>query len=366
MRPLVKKLDSHHLWDDGPLTGLSDLLDVMPGLEDLAVYRRQCHPLRNHPVWRQLKSLKVLVDEYEDNFEDSDGSDDERCSLKSTDYPNALHTLTIRGTLHPSRNGSNWSKLSFPHVQTFILDHGKLSRIQEQIPENVQLLPSLPQLRMLKAFQCVSDEAGERLLCKIVKENATSIEHLILSHKGTSGRGRLLLSSELLPFLQNLRALDFRGAAKVPSQNTLRSIFPESLSQLKLHWYHDIDFGFELLQLLADRADIFLPNLQAIPNLIFQPKGIVTDTSADNGDGAVTRYQLQKLLQLAYQSQVSLMRRGVVQEPGASYPEYYDNFSITTICLPFPQAYKSSLSDLQRGIMDSLEAKGELSVEGIR
>lgn len=363
LRPLVKKLDSHHLWDDGPLTGLSDLLDVMPGLEALAVSMRQCHPLRNHPVWRQLKTLEVLVDDDEDNSDEIDGEDSELFSLNSTDFPSALQALTIQGSLRPSQNGSDWSKLSFPNVQSLVLTYSKLWRVQERIPENVQLLPSLPQLRIFKAYQCTLDGPGETLLCKIVKEKAKSIEHLVLSHHAFAGSGRLLLCSELLPFLQNLKVLDFQGAATLPLQNTLRSIFPGSLCRLDLHWYNDIDFGFELLHLLADEADVFLPKLQALPNLLFEPKCMIADSPVAEKDGGVTRYQLQELIQLAYRSQISLVRRGIDRRSRASYPNEYDPLSYNIICLPFPHSFKTSVSLLQRSIMEDLESLGILPVE---
>lgn len=348
LAPLVKRFHPHDTWIEGPSTALSRMLITMSNLERLFVWARQCAALRDHPTWRQLKHLQIRKDSRPFLITTEDGQ--EESSIESTlhilhqkDLPDKLESLELQEYDDLAREGVDWSSLVLPHLHTFKLCHCDLIFTESSsISDNVRLLPETPRLKTFIIEMSNSDIDPEKLLTKLIKENAGTIECLKLDLIYT---GRSLLSAKLLPLLPRLHTLEFIGHADANGRKRPQDVFPSSLRTLDIDWHGPLNFGTELLESLVNENEIFLPKLESVPRLVYTP---VAGT-------ALKRSAIKKLLQLAYRAQNSLLARGNVKLPALRLPTSPVESTSQIFLLPFPAGYRESLPFEQRVIMEDFE-----------
>lgn len=346
LRTYVKSLDPQDIWRAGPTAALAMLLHTTPNLEWLAVFVRQCHQLRDNATWRQLKGLQITSD-------NSQTEQEKKRIWIQEDLPSTLETLELHHFTHFSQDTFKWSDLDLPYLRTIRLHKTHISGYPRfnpsRVAEDVKFLPKMPSLTAfeIRTLYCPynQEEAGQ-LLCKLIKEFSQQIKFLLFEECGAVN---FILSSGLLCELPQLQSIDLIGSAiEYLGRDAMRSIFPSSIRRLSCQWSDSVEFGMELLTLLADRDDIFLPNLESVPTLIF------THRIEEEGGWPPTRHQVRSILQLSYRAQASLLARGTTRLTELNLPWLHD---VAIIMLPFPRKYKDMTSEVQYSVMKDLVAR---------
>lgn len=362
LAPLVRRLNAHDLFQEGPTMGFSRLVELLPNLEVLSIYARQWRGLRHHPMWSQLRSLQMRGFARDDGIEfesgstigeaDSDADEgvpqeevaqSKRLHMTSEDFPAQLEKLAFKGSLDFSSENQRWLGVVLPGVKTFVLDRSDLMFTTIPMSPEVRVLPAMPALTSFEAFNCVRDDISEVRLIKLIRENKDTLENLRLFHHGS---GKSLLSPVLMRELKHLHTLDFRGT--VPDSNSidLRVCLPSSLRRLKLHFEGSFEFGMNLLELLSKTRPFFLPNLEEIPSLAYSPSGL---SGANEVTSNEFEPRVKALVRLSASTHTRLLARGNISTPELRLPLHYGPSTI--ICLPYPADYLSALQSLQRDIM---------------
>lgn len=354
---LVTRLDVTYLWRESPIHGLVKLLDVTPHVVWLSLYCHQCRQLREHPLWARLKHLRLEAVYYGIDFRHSNEGDLVALpkAIISKDMPVGLEVLELKGNVGLALDAICWPGVFLRTVHTIKLDSGYADSHQKLLSKGKRLLPSAPNLRTFEISMIVESSASEDLAIKLVIEKGKHIANLRLH---VLAKGHFNRSLQVLPTLVNLQVLDYHGPLSDIDKDTLRLSFPDTLQRLHLSWQGSPNIGVMLLELLPDINQIFLPNLQDIPSLIYC---VTRDASEEvdgvTGWGTATEEQLRDLLKLSAETHNILMARCTSRRPILSAGQ--DDI----VCLPFPQAYVSSLDDQQRSLMEAMMKSGELPSE---
>lgn len=358
---LVRTLDSEAIFGEGPSKGLAALLDTMPLLAHLSVYPHQMRRLSRQPRWNALQHLRLHPSGNFDNLDDSDDQYDSdgldppihtrELEYREALFPKGLASLTLvrnAAIVSPNRPMSG---ITLESLDTLILEGTHLTPLHESIPTEGRLLPRMPNLRTVYASNSCPGPGSEATLIRLIQETSSTLRHLRLEH---NQRGANLISYALLPDLKHLEVLEFSGIVQVWNKTDLVRILPPSLRWFDIKWHGSVDFGIQLLESLEN--DLFLPNLEACPRLTYEPwMGNVHGVPLDHARVA---------LEAACKAYNKLMKRKSFKSSiGFRLPTLYHDLSRTVPCLPFPLAWRSSLSIPIGQILDDLVINGEVSIE---
>lgn len=332
---LVRALDTHDVFAEGPLHGLKALLRCLPNLKRMSVSEHQIEELSEVPQWDRLDHL--IVRQSEGPYSQEQGVD-----FGAFIFPASMRTLHFSSCRSLVDRRRSWAKFELPYLETLILDRVATDDFGE-LPRNAEdrYLPRMTNLRKFQAEGCCQGPNSEGMLMKLIKETSNTLRHLILTHNPALGGG--FISSTFLPQLKKLEILEYIGQVHDFTPDQLKTIFPPSIRWFSIDYRGPPAFGTHLLQALSEET--FLPNLKACPRLICWS----TEPS--------TAEIVQPLLKLSQDTCAHMdARRTFTATGGLRLPNMYDSESIDIICLPSPWLYQLSLSDSMREMMDEMLA----------
>lgn len=358
----VRRLDTEGLRMSFKSNALARLLDVTPHLRWLSVYPQQCRSLSRHPIWRQITYLRVIVNRLLVSFDFigklREGSRNEESPLlTTTDLPSRLETLEITEDLFYFLSNCV-ANIKLPHLQTLKVEQasawfGSASVEASGLSPNF----STPRIRSFEAVVRLEKVGLKEMLTELIKRNGDFVENLVLVV--LDGKKHDLLSCGLLPSLPQLKTLEYDGPIAKMDKESCRLAFPPSLQRLNLAWQGSYEFGILVLELLSDKTSIFLPNLKCIPSMIYC---ISARMHINEAAGEVIKEgQLRKLMELSAHTHRTLLARCASREPtlSANQERPHEEF----VCLPFPQAYRTSLGYRQRSLIKELKRSGRLPAQ---
>lgn len=356
---LVTRLDLEGITYGGSAHGLLRLLDVTPNITSLSLRISFCYKFRSHRIWNQLKHLRLELSgssSFEADFQYHARMGGPSGGLDV--MPNRLKSLELTGNIEDLMVGVYWPALFFPTLQRLKLHRNFAWKTHELLSKKSKLLPSTPALQALEVKIEIEDSFCEELWTRIVLENANRITTLVLEVEGIPHN---FLSQSVLASLPHLLNLEYVGAVSNMAKDTCRAIFPPSLQRLKIAWRGCAEFGLHLLELLSDIEASFLPNLELTPSVVYHPGAITDDDTTETLPwGHATKNQLRDLLKLASRSHKTFLARCASRE---GILTRFSGLADAFVCLPFPQAYVSSLDYCQQSLIKTLMNSKEIPSE---
>lgn len=324
------------------LRGIRALLDVLPELDDLALFSDHIELLSAHPHWHKLSRLRIS---------EEDGHEVE--TVLGTKFPRYLKELDLHASRSLVSHNRIWADMELPHLECFRLVRTSTSVYDTSMdasPPPGRLLPHMPKLRRFESVQFCRGPTSEDLLIKLVQEISSQIEVLTIIDHQVDGN---LITPMVLPYLQKLKILEYTGPVQNFSSSDFRQMFPPFLRYFDIEWQGPIEFGMHLLEALTNKQ--FLPNLQACPRLVYDPEGPRSQRILPD--------KARAILKLALQAHEGLMERGIsMAGTELRLTDSHYSHSKTIPCLPFPLPWRSSLAEPAKKILDELVGAEGLAV----